>query len=452
MKWQLLVLIFILLVNITSGVQFSQKTSGTGDISTRANTAGTYEAIQATGGQKHVLYIEDSKDNSRLDSIYRLEVDASDATDKDAANNAIDPKLKRNIYFPTNYYIISSKRPGGIQHSAEIRSKGDISSTNTIQHGLVSASSDFNMSAKNGTIKEDVVTFENSGHGQSMVQTMANGSMGIESHLLDDTKLEATQSEGERLLNSLESVNLKGEVARQESPTIKRSISIGGITVEDVIYESNATKNLMGSISKQKAKVPEFVSDSVNELGITDAEGISKITVSSPADKAAENERGEKLSTKSSDDLPQVADSTCPFNTLAANSSLGSNGGPNKAPNETDANLINDAGDLEGKDQGVNPSDLNATSQPTVTMTDTDTYSADFSFYEQYDKEHVVETEIDTYRLGGPRQRLGIMHVGKKVRNDLPPYFSDSRVNISSSARCLANMTRSNALNNLDVL
>ena len=67
-----LIAVIILSISMTLAFEYGQTTWGNGELSSRVDMVGAKEAVQAEGVHKHIIYIENAKENSRLDSIYRL--------------------------------------------------------------------------------------------------------------------------------------------------------------------------------------------------------------------------------------------------------------------------------------------------------------------------------------------------------------------------------------------
>lgn len=437
MKFQLFALI-LFWISITLAVQYDQVTWGNGELSSQVNTGIAKEAVQATGDQKHIIYIADGKDKSRMDSIYRLNV-YEDAT------NGTNKEIKKHGYYLPNTYKISLIRQGAIGHFAEIHSKGDISSTNTMEYSPNGASTSFNISAQRGTIEEEVVSFLDYRyglpiHGLPMVQTFTNGSMGIQSHLVDDARLEVDIPDRERLLSSLESVDLYGEIARQEIPINKNATSIDGNTLVYPDYSglSNGTKRLLRNLSSSEIeKTPDVLRESVDTLGITDAIDISESSIADVNDKDNQGRSEKELNTMSIGDT-QHNESVCSTNSTIA--------GDNET-NETtkaDGDWFNDNESPTGVDPGIDVQLFKADSNEPVAFEDEElgliTYDV---LRKDINKKYglVAEEERNRFKLGGPQQRLGIAHVGRKVRKDW--YFSNETLPLNNTTLTQAITTQS---------
>ena len=396
---RLSVIILVFLIFTTAAMQYETAVSGKGELDTNVNIIGASGAIKSSGDQKYVLFIESGKSNSRMDSVYRLK----------------ETPKKDNDFF-MNSYMISLSRPGGFQHFAEIRSNGAINSTNTLKYGLSGESSDLNLSSQDGTIKESLISFERNKHGKSVIDTYTNGSMGIESHFLDDTKREMLPpNDAEDLLNKLKSVNLYSEVAIRDVP-IKTTRTTYGTQEESIsIVDDSGFSETKDNLSKVETK-PKFIIDSVDRLSITNAEGISNAErMNSGADEGnkAQNE---------------------PINSINNETEV-------EQERSTDTNVEANGTDLPNfKD---NKDSLNAS---VVMETEDDVYVLPPNIYvpELEEKYGIInpDTEPERFRIGSVVQRLVNAHVGKTVRKG-DNYFSDKKVLISNSTKGQANLTRS---------
>lgn len=438
MKFQLLALIFFG-ISITLAMQYDQVISGYGELSSQVNTGVAKEAVQATGEQKHILYIENGKENSRLDSIYRL--NASHSEGNESGKNK---KIKKHGYFTPNTYMISLNREEAIGHYAEIHSIGDISSTSTVKYSPIGASTDFNISAQRGTIEEKVVSFLDKRyllptHGRDLVRTSINGSMGIKSHLVDDARLEVDIQDRERLLSSLESVDLYGEIARQEIPINKNATSIGGNTLvyPDYYGLSSSSKKLLRNLSSEKEKTPEVLRESMDALGITDTIDISESSIREVNGEDNLERNKKELNTMSIGD-PQHNESFC-----STNSTIKCDNETNKTTKAND-DWFNDEESSTGADPGISLQLFKGDSKEPVTYEDEELGFITYDILRKdINKKYglVAEQERSRFRLGGPQQRLGIAHVGRNVRKDW--YFSNETLPLNNTTRTQAITTQS---------
>lgn len=347
-------------------------------------------------------------------------------------------------------------RIDSIWHQAEVHSIGNISSTSTAIYGPSGASTDLDVSAQEGSIEERVESYWDyrNGlpiHGHPIVQTFTNGSMGIRSHLNDDTRLQGDMSDADLLRESLESVDLIGEIARRELPINKTIISVEGREIPYVDYGPlgrERMENLLSNTSPERETTPEFLQVSMGQLGLTDAGSIGKSSSSGTGKGASlideffdlpESEQ-EKLKTKQSSIEALPATGSICF----VNSSNASNSASISPLDENDPNWIDPDETIEPEDEiGVDPSVFASTNMPggDTIMEDEDTVFVINTMWPKLEELYPLNKTRNAFRLGGPQQRLGGAFVGRKVRTD--DYFTEWKLPLNKDASKRANATRS---------
>jgi hypothetical protein len=451
MKFQLLALIF-LWISITLAMEYDQATWGNGEVSSQVNTVGAKEVIQATGDQQHVLYIKSGKENSRLESIYRLKVNSTNASDDEGNASETDKKLKKHGYYLPNTYMIALNRKEAISHSAEIHSIGDISSTSNVKYSPVGASTAFDVSAQRGTIEESVVSFLDKRyglptHGLDMVQTFTNGSMGIQSHLVDDAKLEEDISDADKLRESLESVNLYGEIARRELYINKTVLMVEGREIPYVDYgplPREKMESLLSNTSPERETTPKVLLDSMARLGITDATSISESSSTGPSDGESLIEKYERLSESEKENV-KISPSGEGESTCSINSTIASNNVSTGSSNKTDDNWNDSNKTIEFEEKiGANASTFMSGKGADQILETEDTIFVLNTLWPTLEKMYPLNETRNTFKLGGPQQRLGIAFVGRKVRAD--DYFSEEKLPLNKGTLRQANTTQSTVL------
>jgi len=434
--------------------EYGQTTWGNGELSSRVDMVGAKEAVQAEGVHKHIIYIENAKENSRLDSIYRL-----NASKHEDTANATNKTPKKYGDIAPNSYMFSLNRIDSIWHQAEVHSMGDISSTSTAIYGPAGASTDLDVSAQEGTIEERVESYWDYRmglpiHGHPIVQTFTNGSMGIRSHLKDDTVLQYGMSDADILEKSLESVELYGETARQELAMSKTELSANGVVIDikTEYPDGNFSEEKMNSLllNKSLEENPKFLDESVALLSIaandsiagpSNEDGSNDMDVSG-GNREDSNER-EKLGILSNEALPER------LNSCSINSTNESNNCSSNLSNAPDGSWDDSDEPLEPENLGPQTPPLENTASPIEEIHQDDETFVRLNLWPAVEKKLnlTLNKTRESYRLGGIQQRLGTAFVGRKVRQD--SYFSEEKVPLNNIARKEANMTRSAVLTDI---
>lgn len=443
-----LIAVIILSISMTLAFEYGQTTWGNGELSSRVDIVGAKEAVQAEGEHEHIIYIENAKENSRLDSIYRLNA----LNDEDTVN-ATNKTLKKYGDIAPNTYMFSLNRIDSIWHQAEVHSIGNISSTSTAIYGPAGASTDLDVSAQEGSIEERVESYWDYRmglpiHGHPIVQTFTNGSMGIRSHLKDDTVLQYGMSDADILRDALESVDLYGEIARQELNVNRTEFSVQGedesYTLNDYTSVSDLTRN-MSKIKAKEESMPKILRESLAQLGITDVKGTAEESGDGPIQDSEKVSNNEVV--VSEEDVINVWEGSEPEDLLgikAALDPLNSTAMGNNDSINSSNNILNDFnGPAEAEEV---PGDGGILDNDTEVVISTDDV---INVWEANDTLAAilfppVSKERATFKLGDDLQRLGTAHVGRKVRRD--HYFSETQVPLSNATLSHANTTRAIAL------
>lgn len=276
MRAILIVVFLIGSIFVSSAEEFSQIISGNASLYTKVDTRGAHSAIDANGHQDYILYIENNKNQTRLDSIYNVRdfpVSNKTSSDNDTIAKNKSTIMRNNQDIPTNYYMISMDRPGGMYHLAEIRSNGSIISDNIIKSSDREASIEFNASTQGGTIEERVESIDGKKHRHYMIETQTNGSIDFySSRLVDDTDLGKPDiPETEQLSNKLESAKLYGEIGRIEEQVAGQE-TIYRSPYGDIPLSNDSNFNSAKKILLKEEERPRFVRDSIAQIRKNDLE------------------------------------------------------------------------------------------------------------------------------------------------------------------------------------
>ena len=117
----------------------------------------------------------------------------------------------------TNRYSVSLDVPGGIKHLVEVNTKGSIASVSTTNQNEKLATSSFYINSSSGNIVEEAATSDERKHAIPIAQSRLSGKFDVQSQLTDKSSPNMFASDADRLRSSLESADVKGEVARQEN-------------------------------------------------------------------------------------------------------------------------------------------------------------------------------------------------------------------------------------------